>query len=95
MAVDVLTMSCSVAEVTISIKNGGPEAYKPSEYGSSIRVTRRFTKDGNSSWKIKSKSGKVISTKKEELASICDHMNIQVDNPMTVLTQGRSSASLL
>ena len=33
----------------------------------------------------------MISTKKEELAAICDHMNIQVDNPMNVLTQGGCS----
>lgn len=51
-------------------------------------ITRRFTKEGSSTWKIKSKDGKVISTKKDELAAICDHMNIQVDNPLTVLTQG-------
>ncbi|KAK0503863.1 P-loop containing nucleoside triphosphate hydrolase protein [Armillaria luteobubalina] len=75
------------SEVTIQIKNQGEEAYKPKEYGRSIVITRKFTKEGNSSWKIKSKDGKVISTKKEELAAICDHMNIQVDNPMNVLTQ--------
>lgn len=78
----------SVAEVTISLKNQGEEAYKPQEYGKSIVITRRFTKEGSSSWKIKSKDGRVISTKKDELSAICDHMNIQVDNPMNVLTQG-------
>jgi len=77
-----------VSEVTITIKNQGEEAYKPKDYGKSIVITRRFTKEGGSSWKIKSKDGKVISTKKDELAAICDHMNIQVDNPMNVLTQG-------
>ncbi|KAJ7451551.1 P-loop containing nucleoside triphosphate hydrolase protein [Mycena latifolia] len=77
----------AAAEVTIAIKNQGEEAFKPKEYGKSIMITRRFTKEGNSSWKIKSKDGKVISTKKDELAAICDHMNIQVDNPMNVLTQ--------
>ncbi|KAJ7095700.1 P-loop containing nucleoside triphosphate hydrolase protein [Mycena belliarum] len=77
----------AASEVTISIKNQGEEAFKPKEYGKSIVITRRFTKEGNSSWKIKSKDGKVISTKKDELAAICDHMNIQVDNPMNVLTQ--------
>jgi chromosome segregation ATPase len=80
--------SHSVAEVTIQIKNQGEEAFKPNEYGQSIIITRKFTKEGNSSWKIKSGEGKVISTKKEELSAICDHMNIQVDNPMNVLTQG-------
>ncbi|KAF7288674.1 p-loop containing nucleoside triphosphate hydrolase protein [Mycena chlorophos] len=77
----------AAAEVTIMLKNQGEEAYKPKEYGKSIVINRRFTKEGNSSWKIKSKDGRVISTKKEELAAICDHMNIQVDNPMNVLTQ--------
>jgi len=81
----------SVSEVTIHIKNEGEEAYKPKEFGKSIVITRRFTRDGASSWKIKSKDGKVISTKKEELAAICDHMNIQVDNPMNILTQGQLS----
>ncbi|KAH7920482.1 P-loop containing nucleoside triphosphate hydrolase protein [Leucogyrophana mollusca] len=75
------------AEVTISLKNQGEEAYKPKEYGKSIVVTRKFTREGSSSWKIKSKDGKVVSTKKDELSAICDHMNIQVDNPMNVLTQ--------
>ncbi|KAF9257497.1 P-loop containing nucleoside triphosphate hydrolase protein [Marasmius fiardii PR-910] len=76
-----------VAEVTISLKNQGEEAYKPEEYGKSIFITRRFTTQGGSMWKIKSKDGRVISSKKEELSAICDHMNIQVDNPMNVLTQ--------
>lgn len=77
----------SQSEVTITIKNQGEEAYKPQEYGKSIIITRRFSKEGSSTWKIKSKDGRTISTKKEDLAAICDHMNIQVDNPMNVLTQ--------
>ncbi|KAG5221636.1 Structural maintenance of chromosomes protein [Salix suchowensis] len=77
----------SQSEVTITIKNQGEEAYKPQEYGKSIIITRRFSKEGSSTWKIKSKDGRTVSTKKEDLAAICDHMNIQVDNPMNVLTQ--------
>ncbi|KAI0700048.1 P-loop containing nucleoside triphosphate hydrolase protein [Cerioporus squamosus] len=77
----------SVSEVTVVLKNQGDEAYRPKDYGKSIVITRRFTKDGASSYKIKSKDGKVISTKREELQAICDHMNIQVDNPMNILTQ--------
>ena len=80
----------SVSEVTVVLKNQGEEAYRPKEYGKSIVITRRFTKDGASSYKIKNRDGKVISTKREELQAICDHMNIQVDNPMNVLTQGLS-----
>ena len=71
------------------LKNDGDEAYKPKIYGKSVVITRRFTKEGSSSYKIKSKDGKVISTKREELSAICDHFNIQVDNPMNVLSQGQ------
>jgi chromosome segregation ATPase len=77
-----------VSQVTITLKNQGDEAYKPKEFGKSIVITRKFSKEGSSSWKIQSKDGKIVSTKKDELAAICDHMNIQVDNPMNVLTQG-------
>ena len=78
----------SAAEVTIHLKNQGEEAYKHDLFGDSIVITRRFTKEGASSYKIKSKDGKLISIKREELSAICDHMNIQVDNPMNVPTQG-------
>ncbi|KAH9925422.1 P-loop containing nucleoside triphosphate hydrolase protein [Epithele typhae] len=77
----------SVAEVTVVLKNQGEEAYQPDKYGSSIFITRRFTKDGSSSYKLRGKDGKTISQKREDLQAICDHMNIQVDNPMNILTQ--------
>lgn len=70
------------------MKNQGEEAYRHDVYGDSILVTRRFTREGGSSYSIKSKSGKKISSKREELSAICDHMNIQVDNPINILTQG-------
>ncbi|KIM63353.1 hypothetical protein SCLCIDRAFT_24251 [Scleroderma citrinum Foug A] len=75
------------AEVTLTLKNQGEEAYRPKEYGKSIVITRTFNRQGASSWAIKSKDGTKISDKRDELAAICDHMNIQVDNPLNVLTQ--------
>ncbi|GJE88371.1 hypothetical protein PsYK624_044540 [Phanerochaete sordida] len=77
----------SASEVTVMLKNQGEDAYKHDVYGDTIVITRRFTKEGSSSYKIKSKDGKVVSTKRDELSAICDHMNIQVDNPMNILTQ--------
>lgn len=80
------------AKIILRIKNEGPEAYKHDQYGDSIVIERMFTKDGSSSWKILDATGKnIISTKRDELSAICDHMNVQVDNPMNVLTQGESS----
>ncbi|KAG0046118.1 Structural maintenance of chromosomes protein 6 [Gryganskiella cystojenkinii] len=74
-------------EVKLQLRNRGQDAYKPEIYGESILIERRISKDGTSGYKIKSSKGKTISTKREELAAMCDHMNIQVDNPMNVLSQ--------
>ena len=70
------------------ISNRGSEAFKPDAYGNVITVIRRFTKEGASSYKLKNVQGKVVSTKREEVMAMCDQMQLQVDNPMNVLTQG-------
>ena len=77
----------SQTDVKLQLRNRGPDAYKPHLFGESIIIERRISRDGTSGYKIKSAKGKTISTKREELAAMCDHMNIQVDNPMNVLSQ--------
>lgn len=74
----------------MTLKNEGYDAYKPEIFGKRIVVTRRFTIQGASSYKIMSDKKVIISTKKVDLGDICDHMSIQVDNPLNVLTQGAS-----
>ncbi|XP_068614652.1 structural maintenance of chromosomes protein 6-like [Brachionichthys hirsutus] len=78
------------ADVSITLRNKGRDAYKPEVYGESIIVDLRITRDGLRTYKLKSKSGKLISHKKEELVSILDNFNIQVNNPVSVLTQEMS-----
>jgi chromosome segregation ATPase len=77
----------SGALVELTLKNRGSEAFKPELYGKSITIERRINADGGGGWKIKSDTGRVVSTKRDELNAICDHSNIQVDNPMNVLSQ--------
>ncbi|XP_022314343.2 structural maintenance of chromosomes protein 6-like isoform X1 [Crassostrea virginica] len=78
------------AEVEIHLRNRGPDAYKAGTYGDKIVVERKFTHDGSSSYKLKSREGKVVSTKREELTAILDQFNIQVDNPVAILNQDTS-----
>uniref|UniRef100_A0A663MPJ1 Structural maintenance of chromosomes protein 6 n=1 Tax=Athene cunicularia TaxID=194338 RepID=A0A663MPJ1_ATHCN len=78
------------ADITITLRNQGRDAFKPELYGGSIIVNQHITVDGNRSYRLKSKSGTLISSKKEELIGILDHFNIQVDNPVSVLTQEMS-----
>lgn len=77
----------TAAEVVLWIKNRGPEAFKHDVYGDRIIVERRINADGGGHWKMKNAQGKMISSKRDELNAFCDHTNIQVDNPMNVLTQ--------
>jgi chromosome segregation ATPase len=76
------------SQVTITLKNRGDEAYKHDVYGDSIVISRKFDTRGTSTYRIKTRDNVLVSNKKEDLSAICDHMNIQVDNPMNVLTQG-------
>ncbi|XP_069092072.1 structural maintenance of chromosomes protein 6 [Pleurodeles waltl] len=78
------------ADVSITLRNRGGDAFKPDVYGESIIVQQHISVEGNRSYKLKSKTGSIISSKKEELIAVLDHFNIQVDNPVSVLTQEMS-----
>uniref|UniRef100_A0A671XD19 Structural maintenance of chromosomes protein 6 n=1 Tax=Sparus aurata TaxID=8175 RepID=A0A671XD19_SPAAU len=80
----------SSADVSITLRNKGRDAYKPDVYGTAIVVDLRITREGLRTYKLKSKSGLLVSNKKEELLSILDNFNIQVNNPVSVLTQEMS-----
>lgn len=81
------------ARITVKLTNGG-EGYRPDVYGDVITIERTFDINGTSSYKLKSKAGKTISTKKDELEAITDTFSLQVDNPMTILTQDAARAFL-
>ncbi|XP_070781824.1 structural maintenance of chromosomes protein 6 isoform X2 [Enoplosus armatus] len=80
----------SSADVSITLRNKGRDAYKSEVYGSAIIVDLRITREGLRTYKLRSKAGQLISNKKEELISILDNFNIQVNNPVSVLTQEMS-----
>uniref|UniRef100_A0A8C1RDR4 Structural maintenance of chromosomes protein 6 n=1 Tax=Cyprinus carpio TaxID=7962 RepID=A0A8C1RDR4_CYPCA len=80
----------SSADVSITLRNRGRDAYKPEVFGQSITVDLRISSEGIRTYKLRSKTGHLVSSKKEELISILDHFNIQVDNPVSILTQEMS-----
>ncbi|KAL7836398.1 hypothetical protein AOLI_G00276820 [Acnodon oligacanthus] len=80
----------SSAEISITLRNRGQDAYKPDVFGQSITIDLRISSEGLRTYKLKSKTGLLVSSKKEELVTILDHFNIQVDNPVSVLTQEMS-----
>ncbi|XP_032068482.1 structural maintenance of chromosomes protein 6 isoform X1 [Thamnophis elegans] len=84
----------SSADVSVTLRNRGEDAFKPEQYGDSITINQHITSEGHRSYKLKSNTGVLISSKKEELTAILDHFNIQVDNPVSVLTQEMSKQFL-
>ncbi|KAF4973804.1 hypothetical protein FZEAL_9223 [Fusarium zealandicum] len=73
--------------LVVKIKNAGTDAYQPEIYGESIVVERHFSRSGSSGFKIKSSTGRVISTKKQEVEEISEWYALQIGNPLTVLSQ--------
>ncbi|KAM3960907.1 LOW QUALITY PROTEIN: structural maintenance of chromosomes 6 [Aphomia sociella] len=75
------------ATIEIKIKNSTEKAFKHHLYGDYITVVRNINASGGSSYKVKSASGEIISTKFEEVNAIILAHDIQVDNPISVLNQ--------
>ena len=75
------------ANLTVKLKNEGVDAYQPDLYGDSIIVERHFSRSGSSGYRLKNAMGRTISTKKGDVDDIIEYFNLQVDNPMNVLTQ--------
>ncbi|KAK4055617.1 Structural maintenance of chromosomes protein 6 [Microbotryomycetes sp. JL201] len=79
------------AKIQVRMKNKGHDAFQHHVYGDSIVVERRImASTGASSYKIMAADKTVVETKKQVLETILDHWNVQVDNPMTVLSQDQS-----
>lgn len=82
--------NCDKAELSVTIKNEGDDAYKPDIYGSKIVVERKIGRDGSSQYKLMNEFHKLVSNKKSELDNIIEQFNIQVENPVCFLNQETS-----
>ena len=71
----------------VKIKNRGDSGFQQEIYGDAIIVERHFSRSGGSNFKLKSSTGRLISTRKGDLEEICDYFALQIDNPMNILTQ--------
>uniref|UniRef100_A0A3Q2DB56 Structural maintenance of chromosomes protein 6 n=1 Tax=Cyprinodon variegatus TaxID=28743 RepID=A0A3Q2DB56_CYPVA len=84
----------NTADVTVKLRNRGADAYKKDLYGDYIIIEQRISSDGSRTYKLKNKSGQLVSNKKEELIAVLDHFNIQLDNPVSILSQEMSKQFL-
>jgi structural maintenance of chromosomes protein 6 len=75
------------ASLIIKIKNQGVDAYQPDVYGQTIILERNFSKTGTSGFKLKGASGRLVSNKKADVEEVIEYFQMQIDNPMSVLSQ--------
>lgn len=75
------------ASLIIHLKNQGADAYQPDVYGETIIVERNFSKTGTSGFKLKNANGRLVSNKKTDIEEIIEYFQLQIDNPMSILTQ--------
>lgn len=80
----------SSCTLIVRIKNGGDTGYQQDQYGNTIQVERNFNRAGASGFKLKSASGRIVSTRKADLDEISDYYALQLDNPISVLTQDQA-----
>ncbi|KIR42916.1 hypothetical protein I307_05081 [Cryptococcus deuterogattii 99/473] len=92
---DLIRTGADRAVITITLTNSGDSAYRPEVYNPSIVIERTIHSNGSSGYKFKaSKDGKIIANKRSELTSISDYFNINIDSPLTILTQDQSRSFL-
>ena len=78
------------ADIKITLKNEGEDAFKQEEYGPSITFNRTITDSGQSSVKILNYQNQEIKKNKEareEGKRILDNFRITTDNPIVILQQ--------
>lgn len=78
----------------MEISNDGSETFEHDKYGDRIHIVRTILASGSSTYKLKSANNTVISTSRNDLLKIMMYLNIQVDNPVCVLTQDASRGFL-
>lgn len=88
---ELIRNGASSATVEVWLNNGGPDAYKPEQFGSHIVIERRIAESGASRWVFKDGTGrKVCDGRASELEAITDLFNIDVSNPVTIMSQDSS-----
>ena len=78
------------ARVEVSIRNCGQDALEPELYGNVITVERVINSSGAAPFKIKNQFGKEMGSSRDALTRVTDHFNIDVDNPIVVMSQDSS-----
>lgn len=84
----------SAATIEVHLSNDGGDSYDHERFGDKIIVIRHITSSGSSTYKIQNQNGRTITTSRSDLMKMALYMNIQVDNPICVMTQDATRSFL-
>ena len=86
------------AKIIVELRNEGSDAFEPEKFGDVIIIEKNIVNTGGSTMKMKTRHGPgagekkevTVYTKSEDLARMCDHLNLNCENPICVMTQDGS-----
>jgi chromosome segregation ATPase len=82
------------AVVRVVLGNEGPDAFRLEEYGPFITIEKIIPVSGSGRMTLRAYGGKIVSDKRVELEALLDHHNIQINNPMALMTQETAKSFL-
>ncbi|KAL1408182.1 hypothetical protein Q8F55_004987 [Vanrija albida] len=91
---DLIMRGRNKAGIKVVIDNRGPGAFKPDVYGSRIIIERSIHSSGASGYTFKSSEGNIIERKREALDDMLNHFRMDIDSPLTILTQDNAKTFL-
>nr|XP_019004110.1 uncharacterized protein I203_03268 [Kwoniella mangroviensis CBS 8507]OCF67571.1 hypothetical protein I203_03268 [Kwoniella mangroviensis CBS 8507] len=92
---DLIRKGADKAIITIVMANSGPQAFKPDVYDPHIIIERTISLNGATAYKFRaSRDGRILANKRSELSAILENFNINIDSPLTLLTQDQARSFL-
>ncbi|WRT67894.1 uncharacterized protein IL334_004868 [Kwoniella shivajii] len=92
---DLIRKGADKAVITVVMANSGPEAFKPDIYDPHIIIERTISLNGSSGYKFRAtRDGRTVANKRAELTAICENFSINIDSPLTILTQDQARSFL-
>ncbi|WVQ73133.1 hypothetical protein IAR50_002697 [Cryptococcus sp. DSM 104548] len=92
---DLIRKGADRAVIIVTLFNDGDMAYRKDVFNPNIVIERTINLNGSSQYKFKaSREGKTIANKRSELTAISEFFNINIDSPLTILTQDQSRSFL-
>ncbi|TYJ58578.1 hypothetical protein B9479_000788 [Cryptococcus floricola] len=92
---DLIRKGADRAVIIVTLFNDGEMAYRKDVFDPNIVIERTIHQNGSSQYRFKAtREGRILANKRSELTAISEFFNINIDSPLTILTQDQSRGFL-